>query len=120
MRFLDKLNTPKVFTPERPRKPAFFEVLAACPKMLTRNTFLIRNIAYLKKLSKHNRLAPTLMLISIVLFATWMGDANGGYRVGRWALATILLGILALINSDRGALSGMRSWSSTAALGLIA
>src|SRR5919199_6228236 len=77
-------------------------------------------MAILRKLSKQSRLAPTLVLISIVLLATWMGNANGGYRVGRWALAAILLGILALVISVRGALGGIRSWSSTAALGLFA
>src|SRR5919199_6426664 len=77
-------------------------------------------MAILRKLSKQSRLAPTLVLISIVLLATWMGNANGGYRVGQWALAAILLGILALIISVRGALSGIRSWPSTVALGLFA
>jgi hypothetical protein len=77
-------------------------------------------MAYLSKFSKQKQLAPTLILISVILLATWMGDANGGYSVGRWALVAILLAILALIVSIRGALRGTESRWSTAALGLFA
>src|SRR5829696_5733313 len=70
--------------------------------------------------SKRGRLAPTLILVPVVLLASWMGDASGGYYVGEWALAAVLLGALALVASVGGALSVAGSRWNAVALALFA
>jgi uncharacterized membrane protein (UPF0127 family) len=73
-----------------------------------------------KESSKRIRVAPTLILVPVVLLASWMGDASGGYFVGEWALAAVLLGALALVASVGGALRVAGSRWSAAALALFA
>src|SRR5215210_7228422 len=68
------------------------------------------------KASKQKQLAPTLVLVAIVLMASWMGAAKGGYDVKEWALVTLLLAALGLIASLSGAFRGTGSRQSTAAL----
>src|SRR5918995_438926 len=65
-------------------------------------------------------LAPTVVLVAIVLMASWMGDAEGGNSAGEWALVALILAALALIVSVAGAFRGTGSWWSTVALGLFA
>src|SRR3712207_2544351 len=76
-------------------------------------------MTYLKKALKHKRLAPTLVLVAVVLLASWMGYANGGYLLSQWALVAIFLAMLALIISVVGAFRGTGSRWSTVAVGLF-
>src|SRR5215208_632859 len=69
---------------------------------------------------KHGRLAPTVVLVAVVLLASWMGAVDGGYFVRGWAPAALLLAALALIASLFGVLRGAGSWWANAALGLFA
>jgi hypothetical protein len=78
-----------------------------------------RMICLLNKVSKHKRLWPTLVLVAVVLLASWMGEAKGGYYVSEWALVVILLATLALITSVAGAFRATGSWWSAMALGLF-
>ncbi len=75
---------------------------------------------HLRQFSTHKRLAPTLVLVSIVLLASWMGYANGGYFVREWALVVFILAALALITSVAGVSRGTGSRWSIIALGLVA
>src|SRR5215204_5625654 len=75
---------------------------------------------YLTKLSKHQRPAPSLVLVAVVLLASWMGTLDGGYFVSGWAPAALLLAALALIASLAGILRDAGSWRGNAALGLFA
>ncbi len=70
--------------------------------------------------NKLKRLALTLALAAIVLLATWMGGANGGYFLSEWAPVAILLAALILVGSLTGALSGANSRMSNAAVCLFA
>ncbi len=79
-----------------------------------------KRMIYLKTLSKQKRLPPTLVLAVIVLLASWMGEANGGYYVSEWALAALILAALALIGSAAGAFHPPKTRWSTVALGLFA
>ena len=38
-------------------------------------------MAHVEETSKQKRLAPTLVLVVVVLLASWMGDLGGGYFV---------------------------------------
>src|SRR5215212_4447665 len=69
---------------------------------------------------KHVRLAPTVVLVAIILLASWMGTLDGGYFVRGWVPAALLLAALALIASLVGVLRGAGSWWGNAALGLFA
>ena len=69
---------------------------------------------------KHGRLAPTVVLVAVVLLASWMGAVDGGYFVRGWAPAALVLAALALIASLVGVLRGAGSWWANAALGLFA
>src|SRR5215208_1369649 len=70
--------------------------------------------------SKQIRLLPTLGLVAVVLLASWMGGVHGGFFVGRWALAALILAALVLVASLGGVLrSGGSRWS-TLALALFA
>src|SRR5215212_10950404 len=69
---------------------------------------------------KHVRLAPTVVLVAIILLASWMGTLDGGYFVRGWAPAALLLAALALIASLVGVLRDTGSWWGNAALGLFA
>src|SRR5215211_466347 len=73
-----------------------------------------------KTLDKHVRLAPTVVLVAVVLLASWMGTVDGGYFVRGWAPAALVLAALALIASLVGVLRGAGSWRGNAALGLFA
>src|SRR5215204_7027273 len=77
-------------------------------------------MAHSETSSKQRRLAPTLILVPVVLLAAWMGAASGGYYVGEWALAALLLGALALVTSVGGALRVAGSRWSAAALAIFA
>jgi hypothetical protein len=69
----------------------------------------------LKKTSKDKRLAPTLVLIVVVLLASWMGAVGGGFFIGQWALSAFALAALALIASVAGILRGKGyRWSTVA------
>ena len=74
----------------------------------------------LTKILERRRVVPTLLLVTIVLLASWMGYANGGYFVGDWALVALYLAALALITSIIGEFRATESRWSTAALGLFA
>ena len=73
-----------------------------------------------KMLGKQRRLAPTLVLVAVVLLASWMGVVGGGYFVGQWAPVSLVLAALTLIISIAGALRGAGSQWSNTALGLFA
>ena len=70
-------------------------------------------------LDKRKRLAPTLVLIAVVLLATWTGAVGGGDLVGEWAPVALVLAALALIASVAGVLRGVGSGWGHAALGLF-
>jgi tetratricopeptide (TPR) repeat protein len=72
------------------------------------------------KSSKPKSLAPTLALAFVVLLATWMGVADGGYFVADWSPAVLALAALALVASVAGALSPAASRWAAVALGLFA
>ena len=72
------------------------------------------------KALKYRQLVPALVLVAVVLLASWMGYANGGYLVSQWALVAIVLAVLALIISIAGAFRGTGSRWSTVAVGLFA
>ena len=61
-----------------------------------------------------------MALADIVLLATWMGDANGGYFVRDWATIALLLAALLLVGSLAGLFRGLGSRQSITALGLFA
>ena len=65
-------------------------------------------------------IAPTCILVAVVLLASWMGYAKGGYFIGDWACVALVLATLMLINSLAGALPIARSWWSIAATGFFA
>jgi hypothetical protein len=68
------------------------------------------------KSSKHKWLAPSLVLAALVLLASWMGTAGGGYFVGQWTMAALLLAALALIASVFGVVPGAGSrWAPRSA-----
>jgi hypothetical protein len=70
-------------------------------------------IALIEKFSKNNRrLVPAVALASIVLFASWMSNVNGGYFVGEWALVALVLATPMLVAPVAGVLHSARSqWS---------
>src|ERR687889_1038218 len=74
----------------------------------------------LSKAFKQKYLAPTVVLVAVVLLASWMGSLDGGYFVRGWAPPALVLAALALIASLVGALRGAGSWQGNAALGLFA
>ena len=71
------------------------------------------------KASKQKQLVPTLVLVAVVLLASWMGEVKGGYNVKEWALATLLLATLGLIASLTGTFRGIGSRRSAVALTLF-
>jgi hypothetical protein len=62
---------------------------------------------------------PTVALVFVVLLATWMGDASGGYFVGTWALPAFILVGLALLFSATGLFGGTNLRWGVLALGLF-
>lgn len=60
------------------------------------------------------------MSVGVVLLATWMGYANGGYFVSDWVLGSLVLAALILIFSLTGMLGNAGSWSSVVSTGLFA
>ena len=75
---------------------------------------------HLRKLPTHKRMVPTLILVAVVLLASWMGGTNGGYFVSEWALVILILATLALIASVAGAFHDTESRWSIVALILFA
>jgi len=75
---------------------------------------------YLTNLSKQKRLAPTLVLVVVVLLASWAGEVNGGYYVSEWAPAALVLATLAMITSAAGLFRTPGLQRSTLALSLFA
>ena len=73
--------------------------------------------AYPKNLAS---LAPTLVLASVVLLATWMGYEYGGYFVKDWTPAAAVLAVLALIAAVAGLFGRLGSRQASVALGLFA
>ncbi|MGH3089830.1 MAG: O-antigen ligase family protein [Rubrobacteraceae bacterium] len=67
-----------------------------------------------KKPLDHYRVFSTVALILVVLLASWMGHAYGGYFVGDWGLAAFVLAALMLVAAVGGALGGASSWWSAA------
>lgn len=66
-------------------------------------------------------LAPTLALAAVVLLASWMGSAHGGYFVSVWAPVVFVLAALLLFASVTGVVGRVRSpWSMAAACLFIA
>ena len=70
--------------------------------------------------SKQVRLLPTLGLVAVVLLASWMGGVRGGYYVGGWAPAALILAALVLVASVGGVLRSAGSRWSALALVLFA
>ena len=66
------------------------------------------------------RIAPTVALSGVVLLATWMGYAYGGYFATEWAPAALLLAMLVLVLSLAGVLRRMGVGWPGLALGLFA
>ena len=74
----------------------------------------------LKRLLKYReRPASTLVLVSVVLLASWMGYAHGGYFVGDWAPVVYILATLMLLASVTGVLGCAPSWWSIASTSLL-
>src|SRR5215208_5522790 len=69
---------------------------------------------------KHGRLAPTVVLVAVVLLASWMGAVDGGYFVRGWAPAALVLAALALIASLFGVLRSTEARWGSVALGRFA
>jgi hypothetical protein len=65
-------------------------------------------------------IAPTCTLVAVVLLASWMGYAKGGYFISDWACVALILAALMLVNSLAGALSIARSRWTLAATGFFA
>lgn len=74
----------------------------------------------LVKAFNQGRLAPTLTLVAVVLLASWMGDANGGYFAGGWTPVALILAALLMLGAVSGALRGAASGPGGLALGLFA
>ncbi len=60
----------------------------------------------------------TVALVFIVVLASWMGYAYGGYFVGDWGLAAFVLAALMLVAAAAGVLGGASSWWSAASTSL--
>src|SRR5215203_2926763 len=73
----------------------------------------------LKRTAKQTQLALTLVLVAIVLVASWMGAVYGGYFVSEWALVALILAALALFVWIAGEFSGTESRWGTVALSLF-
>lgn len=72
-------------------------------------------MTFLKTLSSYKRTIPTVSLVSIVLLASWMGNANGGYFIKEWGPVGFILAATMLIVSLAGVLGSARSrWSVVA------
>src|SRR5215218_1964511 len=61
----------------------------------------------------------SIMLVAVILSATWMSYASGGYYVSGWAPLTLYLAALALLILISGKFGGVESRWSIAALGLF-
>lgn len=72
-----------------------------------------------KGLGDHGRLYPTLALALVVLLASWMGNAGGGYFVGGWALPAFVLVVAALLVAAFAAFGDTGLSRSFLALGLL-
>lgn len=74
------------------------------------------NLNYLKN---HGRFPATLSLVAVVLFATWMASAYGGFFVTNWTPPALVLAVLLLFGCATGVLRGARSFSTSLALTLL-
>jgi tetratricopeptide (TPR) repeat protein len=73
------------------------------------------------KHKRRNRWAPTLTLAAVVLLATWVGDADGGYFAGGWSPVALLLAALLAVLALAGLLRRPGSgWEWAALLSLAA
>jgi tetratricopeptide (TPR) repeat protein len=69
-----------------------------------------------------DRLSPNLAVVAVVLLAAWLGDKDGGYFVGDWTPAAMVVAVLLFVISAAGMLFYNRvgnKWS-VLALGLLA
>lgn len=73
-----------------------------------------------KLLKYRERPASTLVLISAVLLASWMGYAYGGYFVVDWAPVVFILAVLMLVASVTGVIGRAPSWWSVVSTTLLA
>ena len=48
----------------------------------------------LGRISSYKRFFPSVSLVLVILLASWMGNANGGYFVGEWSLVAFFLAVL--------------------------
>ena len=65
-----------------------------------------KETACLQSAFEQTRPAQTLVLVVVVLLASWMGFADGGYFAVQWVPATLVLAALAVIASLTGVLRG--------------
>ena len=54
---------------------------------------------HLEKFPKYEQLTLSLVLVTVILLASWMGAGGGGYFVDQWSLPALVLATLALITS---------------------
>lgn len=73
----------------------------------------------LGRTSSYKRFFPSVSLVLVVLLASWMGNANGGYFVGDWRLVALSLAMLLLAVSAVAMFSNGRSRWSMVASGLF-
>lgn len=66
------------------------------------------------------RIVSTLALVAVSLFATWMGNLNGGYFTGEWAAVALMLGVLVFLTSLAGVSGGWSRWSAVASVLFVA
>jgi tetratricopeptide (TPR) repeat protein len=57
-----------------------------------------------------------LLLVALALIPTWMGVQSGGYFTSTWALAAIILAVVALVGAASGAFGGVGSRAAILAL----
>ena len=66
------------------------------------------------------RLGATVVLVAVVLLASWMGDASGGYFVGDWTPVVFVVAAVAAVASLAGVMRGTGSTWHTIALAFFA
>lgn len=74
---------------------------------------------HVRKLVEKKRLIPSLGLVVVVILASLMGGADGGYFIEDWAPAVLVLGMMLLAFSIIGMLDGAGSWRNLAASGIF-
>ena len=79
-----------------------------------------RRFAFAGRSSKsYYRMPATVAAICLVLLAAWMGNLNGGYFVGDWTPAALVVAALLLLVSVVGLFGGSRLGVGALALGLF-